>query len=59
MKRLLLSMMLVAPLVASPAIAATESFSGSTGTLTAPFSSSLLLPQFDPALGTLTDVQVS
>jgi len=58
MKRLLLSMTALAALASAPAFAATEVFSASSGTLTAPFTGSVSLPQFNPSLGTLNAVTI-
>ncbi len=59
MKRLLLSMTGLAALASAPAFAASETFTASSGNLTAPFSGTVALPDFNTALGTLTDVSVS
>jgi len=59
MKRFLLSMTALAALASAPAFAATETFSASSGTLTAPFNGTVSLPDFNPALGTLTGVTVN
>ncbi len=59
MKRFLLSMTALAALASAPAFAATETFSATSGTLTAPFTGSVSLPQFNPTLGTLSGVSVT
>ncbi len=58
MKRLLLSMTALAAMASTPAFAALEVFTASSGTLTAPFTGSVTLPDFDPSLGTLTAVTI-